>query len=235
MEDYPQVEHPGQGQKLRVLIVEDEATVGYLLLDIVSAEGHEVVLCRNGSEAVERLKNHEYDLVITDLIMPGADGFTVLREATQLYPKIVVVMITGYATVQDAIKAVNAGAYYYLRKPFHLDEIRVLVRHACERIYIFQENERLAEELRKTAEQLRLLLDQQSKGEGEALFETEEPEVSSALMGGQRLPPSYYRSRTRDTEVLSDLERMAQLKNDGFLTEEEVTALKKKLIDNFEG
>ena len=92
---------------LQVLIVDDDDSLLKVLADTVSAAGHKVRSSNDGAEAVELIRQQSFDLVITDLMMPGADGMEVLRVARQNQPEALVIIITGHASLETAIEAVR--------------------------------------------------------------------------------------------------------------------------------
>jgi DNA-binding NtrC family response regulator len=136
--------------KPQILLVDDEAIALTNLTHVLQREGYEVTACRDGEAALAALKRAEFDLVLTDLKMPGVDGMEVLREVRTSHPDVPVIMITGYATLNSAVEAMKAGAYHYIAKPFRLSEAREVVRSALELRRVKVENR----ELRLRVEQL---------------------------------------------------------------------------------
>jgi excisionase family DNA binding protein len=107
----------------RVLVVDDEAAIRELLQKTLALAEYDVDLAPEGRTALERLRVIPYDLLITDLKMPGIDGLTVIREARRLKPDIPVIIITGFSTEASAIDAVNLGVSGYLTKPFRVPRV----------------------------------------------------------------------------------------------------------------
>jgi excisionase family DNA binding protein len=107
----------------RVLVVDDEATIRELLQKTLALAEYDVDLAPDGRTAVDRLRIIPYDLLITDLKMPGVDGLTVIREARRLKADIPVIIITGFSTEASAIEAVNLGVSGYLTKPFRVPRV----------------------------------------------------------------------------------------------------------------
>ena len=107
----------------RVLVVDDEASIRDLLAKTLALAEYDVDLAPEGRTALERLRIIPYDLLITDLKMPGVDGLTVIREARRLKADIPVIIITGYSTESSAIEAVNLGVSGYLTKPFRVPRV----------------------------------------------------------------------------------------------------------------
>jgi excisionase family DNA binding protein len=110
-------------ERARVLIVDDEATIRDLLSKTLALAEYDVDLASDGRTALERLRIIPYDLLITDLKMPGVDGLSVIREARRLKADIPVIIITGFSTEASAIEAVNLGVSGYLTKPFRVPRV----------------------------------------------------------------------------------------------------------------
>ncbi len=117
-------------QKPRVMIVDDEKIALRSIERALSKEGYLVVSANSGAEAIEKLKETEFDIVITDLIMGEIDGHAVIKETKDKYPDTKVIMVTGYATVDTAVEAIRMGAFHYLEKPLKLDDVRSVVKDA---------------------------------------------------------------------------------------------------------
>jgi excisionase family DNA binding protein len=107
----------------RVLVVDDESAIRDLLSKTLALAEYDVDLAPDGRTALERLRIIPYDLLITDLKMPGIDGLTVIREARRLKTDIPVIIITGFSTEASAIEAVNLGVSGYLTKPFRVPRV----------------------------------------------------------------------------------------------------------------
>ena len=107
----------------RVLVVDDEASIRDLLSKTLALAEYDVDLAADGRTALERLRIIPYDLLITDLKMPGVDGLAVIREARRLKADIPVIIITGFSTEASAIEAVNLGVSGYLTKPFRVPRV----------------------------------------------------------------------------------------------------------------
>jgi DNA-binding NtrC family response regulator len=127
----------------RILAVEDDPEMLALLQEHLEGEGHRVVAVREGAEALTRLRTEPFDLVLTDLKMPGVDGMEVLR-ASRGAP---VILITAFGSIETAIQAIRQGAFDYVTKPFALEEISLLVNKALETRRLRAENVRLRQEL----------------------------------------------------------------------------------------
>ncbi len=113
----------GGGERPRILVVDDEQAVRDLLSKTLTMADYDVDAADDGPSALDKMRAVEYDLLITDLKMPGMDGLSVIREARKLAPDLRVIIITGYSTEASAIEAINLGVSGYLTKPFRLPRI----------------------------------------------------------------------------------------------------------------
>jgi two-component system response regulator HydG len=116
----------------RVLVVDDKDNIVKLLARILSPE-FDVTTAEDGTRALALVTAQEFDVIVSDIRMPGADGMIVLREVKRQYPETEVILMTAYGTVQDAVSAMKDGAYDYLQKPFEPDEAVLLIKRAVER------------------------------------------------------------------------------------------------------
>jgi excisionase family DNA binding protein len=110
-------------ERARILVVDDEEAVRDLLAKTLTMADYDVDAAVDGQAALNLLREVDYDLLITDLKMPGMDGLSVIREARRQHPMLPVVIITGYSTEASAIEAINLGVAGYLTKPFRLPRI----------------------------------------------------------------------------------------------------------------
>lgn len=125
--------------KGRILVVEDEKSMREVLTMLLEEEGYDIVSVPDGQEGIELINDNIFDIVITDIRMPKADGFEVLRKVKEVLPEALVVMITAFGTTESAIEAMKQGAYDYIHKPFKIDEIRLVIRKALEKKKLSEE------------------------------------------------------------------------------------------------
>ena len=130
---------------LEALVVDDDPDIRDLLADFLKERGLTVATAADGRAAVAGLERSggRFGLVLTDINMPGADGFEVLRAARVVNASAYVVVITGYASIDSAVRAVRLGAYDYLAKPFTLGQIDVLLTGIAHRLTLERENRAL--------------------------------------------------------------------------------------------
>jgi two-component system response regulator PilR (NtrC family) len=131
-----------------ILIVDDERSMRDFLRIALQRAGHEVEIASGPPEAQQRYTARDYDLVITDLMMPTGSGLDVLRGVKAQRPETQVLVVTAYATPETAIAAMKEGAYDYLQKPFKIDEVKLVVERALERRTLIQQNTELRQALR---------------------------------------------------------------------------------------
>jgi DNA-binding NtrC family response regulator len=137
------------GDPFEILIVDDEAETRELLSEFCLGQGLAVASAHDGRAAIGAIRRApaQFSVVITDLHLPGADGFEVLKAAREANPSCYVVIITGYATIDSAIRAVREGAYDYLAKPFALGQLEVVLRRIRDRMSLERENRELTKQV----------------------------------------------------------------------------------------
>jgi DNA-binding NtrC family response regulator len=133
--------------KRRILIVDDEDIVVQSCLRILSGDEFDVDVAENGLEALVKVSEHEYDMLILDIMMPKMNGIEVLQRVKETHPDIDVIMITGLNEIDTAVKAMKLGAFDYLPKPFDPEEFEMVVARAFERRKLLQENVNLKNEV----------------------------------------------------------------------------------------
>ncbi len=131
----------------KLLIVDDEKVAVRNLEHVMKKEGYEVTATQSGANALAHLEKQAYDVVLTDLRMEKVDGLQILKKVRESWPDTEVVLITGYATLESAVEAMKHGAFYYIAKPFRLDEVRKVVAEAMEKIRLRRENRALREQV----------------------------------------------------------------------------------------
>lgn len=136
---------------VRVLVVDDEASSRQLCADVLSGLGYECECVASSGEAIAVLDHGQIDIVVSDVRMPGGDGLSLLHVIKEQHPSVDVLMITGFATIPEAVEAVKLGAYDYLAKPFSLDKFRTVIERLVERQRLAAENQLLREEIKSQA------------------------------------------------------------------------------------
>ena len=131
----------------KILVIDDDPSLRRVLEYNLEEDGHEVTVAASGSDGLQAFDELGTALVITDLKMPGIDGFQVLREIKERSPDTLVIIITAFGAVETAVEAMKLGAYDYITKPFNRDELKMVVRKALQVTSLSRENRQLREEL----------------------------------------------------------------------------------------
>lgn len=116
--------------EVRLLIVEDDIALASLLEEYLTEANYKVRTCHNGNDALHLIEKEPFDLVLTDILLPGRSGLDLLRTLKGNPEKTLVILMTGCADLADALKAVREGAYDFVNKPFQLPEIRIRLDNA---------------------------------------------------------------------------------------------------------
>lgn len=195
-------------KKFKILITDDDLDLRELLIEAVKNWDYDADVARDGEEALKKLRMESYDLVVCDLMMPGMDGLTLLKKIKELDQDILVIIITGYATIETAVKAIESGAYDYIAKPFRLDELMIVIKNACERLRLTSQNKALLDELRSAYKEISALTEAlEAEGDSE-----EEPSKSSRHSRAARAPESEKKSPRKQKEYLKEADRPIRTK-----------------------
>jgi DNA-binding NtrC family response regulator len=143
--------------EFKILIAEDDEIVRDVIVRFLTDEGYPVVAVNDGLAALRLLRLEDIKLILTDLRMPGADGMEVLRSAVQMNPRIAVVLMTAYGTLDTALEAVKEGAYDYIVKPFVMQQLLIVVRNAYRMASLIEENEKLSNHVKEIYRDLETL------------------------------------------------------------------------------
>ncbi len=131
----------------RILVVDDEEIVIRSCLRALAGDDREIDAVQSGAEALRRIDEGRYDVVVLDIMMPNVDGLEVLQRAKEAHPDLEIIMVTGLSQIDTAVKSMKLGAFDYLSKPFDPDELRLVVERALERRRLLQENLNLRTEM----------------------------------------------------------------------------------------
>ena len=135
----------------KILVVDDEQSLRDFLAIMLKKEGHDVVTAEDGTHAMNAVQSEIFDLVISDVKMPGIDGIGVLKSVKEISPETVVIMITAYATAETAVEAMKLGASDYIIKPFKVDELKLTINNSLEKRHLRKENILLKREITSKA------------------------------------------------------------------------------------
>jgi DNA-binding NtrC family response regulator len=130
-----------------ILVVDDEKSLRRVVQVQLEQRGFRVSTAENAADALVQLGRARFSLVLTDLRMPGRSGLELLKEVRRLYPETAVIVLTAFGTVENAVEAMQAGAYHYVMKPINYDELMIVVQRALEHTQLINEVSRLRETL----------------------------------------------------------------------------------------
>jgi DNA-binding NtrC family response regulator len=131
----------------RILVADDEEIIRDVLSDLLSSASYKVDLAENGFQALDKIRDTEYGVILLDLMMPDIDGFQVLQELKHIENSPLAVVLTAYASIDRAVQATKLGAFDFLAKPFKNDELLLVVKNAVEHRRLLEENKRLRKTL----------------------------------------------------------------------------------------
>ncbi len=131
----------GSNSKSRILVVDDEMVIREVLVERLTGAGFHCESARSSAEALQRIRTLSYDLILSDISMPGGDGISLLRQIKAEQPNLDVVMVTGVVDVDTAIRSIRLGASDYLTKPFNLEEVVITVERTLEKRRLLHENQ----------------------------------------------------------------------------------------------
>ena len=119
--------------KAKILVIDDEQGIRDMLAYALLQQGYEIVTISSGEEGIKRVREEKFDVVISDIKMPGIDGITVLGEIKKINSEIEVIMATGYGTMETVVESLRKGAFDYVNKPFNIDEVIIVIERALEK------------------------------------------------------------------------------------------------------
>ncbi len=173
------------GMSGHVLVVDDEGASRESLVDVLVEEDFEVASASSGEEALETLKNAEFDLILTDLRMPGMDGIALLREARKLCPQTLLILMTAYASVETAVEALHQGAHDYMIKPLVYEDVLAKIRRLLERRELAWQIQYLRREVESRYDFENLVGDRKVMREIVGLIRKVAPTNSTVLITGE--------------------------------------------------
>jgi len=208
--------------KIKILIVDDDKIIAEIFKDLISDEERRVDLCYDGLDAIENLQKVLYDLIIIDLVMPRVGGLEILKYVKKINEETIAIIITGHASLETAITAIKEGAYDYIRKPCSLDEIKIVIDNAIEKIKLNRENKGLLKKLEEAYHELIHLKKEKS----------EVGKIASVNFFPSKMPGFHYlyHDQASSTNCVDKLKALSSLKESGSITENEFTEFKKHLI-----
>lgn len=233
--DQVSVKHPGLVQEAaRLLVVDDDESVAITVSEVLRLDGHAVETAMSGAEALARLKEQEYDLVLTDLHMEEVDGISVLAEVRRRAPLTISIVLTGFASLESAIAAMRQGAYDYLVKPCVIDDMKLTIRRGLD-------HRRLMLAEREARAQLEALNRELERRVGERTIELQR--ANEELASASRTKDIFFATLSHElrtpltpilgwAKVLRFSSTNAELLDQGFSAIERNARLQARLIDD---
>ena len=136
----------------KILVIDDEKSIRNSLKDVLEYEKHEVELCEDGMEGIEKFKESEFDVVLCDIKMPKMDGIEVLEALLEISDSAAVIMISGHGTIDTAVGAIKKGAFDYIEKPLDLNRLLITIRNALDKSNLITETKTLKKKVSKNFE-----------------------------------------------------------------------------------
>lgn len=198
--------------QLRAAIIDDDDEVLDLIEQILKEEGLEIKRFNNAEAFQKQLMSQSFDIIISDLILPGISGLDLLDDLNKKGLDVPFVLITGYASLDSAIEAVNRGAFYYIKKPFNMEEIRFVIKRLRQRIKNLDEIEHLKNKVKMLQEKL--------ETEGKELLQNI-PMATPVT----RFPDSYDANK-----VFAAIEYLGRLRTDGLISDKEFGDYKERIL-----
>lgn len=217
-----------KGPQINILIIDDDKVIADIFFDLIADKQRTVDVCYDGLAAIERIQKSFYDLIIVDLVMPKVGGLDILKFAKKTNPDSIVIIVTGYASLETAITAIREGAYDYIRKPCKLEEIKIVIDNAIDNIRLNRENRELLAKLQDAYRELMIL--KKKDDENTFLIENEKPENINFFSSS---PPNLhylYNTDSPSGNFVDKLQALTSLKDNGMLTENEFNGFKKHLL-----
>ncbi len=224
--------HRNQEPNLRIWIVEDDDEFREILGDSLAQESREIRLFKDGQEALSAIPDGFFEILITDLVMPGADGIQILNEVKRSHPDRIVVIMTGYASIDSTIKAIRGGAHDYIRKPFKLEEMEIVIRKASEKIALVRENKALLNMLKEMMEQMNQMKKVWEEHLSDIGPDEKISEMELILSQINPVHPDQNIPRKDVSErAFAVLEKLIHFKREGLIDEGEFQTFKRMLLD----
>jgi len=117
----------------RVMVVDDEENIREVLSNYLESMNYSVDTAEDGQEALKKYKKGDFALIISDLLMPNIDGLELLKKIREIDKDVIFLMITGYPSIETAVDAIKKGAYDYITKPFHMEDVKLRIERAFEK------------------------------------------------------------------------------------------------------
>ena len=229
-------------ENTQILVVDDEKIFRNLLFRALDTQGYQVTVAKDGEEGLDLVKKQFYDIVITDVMMPKLGGIELLTKINEHSPGTIVIIITGYASLDSAMQAIKEGAYDYITKPFQIEDILHAVERAVEKIQLVRQNKKLISELEKAYLRIQGLLENKhGLSEEMALVNKELSKSQHDLLKGMFALKKYQSELaqrkylapelTTEKDFLLKIKDAAKMREDGKISDGEYRLIKSRLLE----
>lgn len=164
----------------KILVVDDEVTSVAIMKKVLEESGHTVSTVSDGKSALEKIKQFNYDILVTDFNMPGMNGIQLTKEVLSLEPDLIVILITAFFSIKSVVEAIKLGAFDYLTKPINKEELVLAVNRGLEKISLMNENLLLKHKLQSV----------ENDGQAEFDYPTASPEIKNILKEANKVAKS---------------------------------------------
>ncbi len=219
-----------QLNNIRLWIAEDDEEFREILAKCLTGSSREVSIFPDGQSVLKALAKTSFDILVTDLVMTGVDGLELLREVKRVNTESLVIIMTGYASIDTAIKAIRGGAYDYIRKPFKIEELELIINHACEKIRLQRENRQLLYRLQEAMNELKKFKESVHSPRFPAVFGHKLSEVE-LILKQMASSPKDFPAEKKEERIIGDLKKFIEWRKEGLLDQVEFNLIKKMLLN----
>jgi len=224
-----------QTNNIRLWIAEDDEEFREILGKTLAYGPREVNLFPDGHAVLRALEKASFDILITDLVMAGVDGLQLLYEVKKYNNESLVIIMTGYASVDTAIKAIRGGAYDYIKKPFKIEELEIIISNAWEKLRLQRENRQLLYRLQETMQELKKFKDSLFKESSHpprlpSVFDYKLSELDLILKQMVSTPGEFLAEK-KEERVIKDLKKFIEWRKEGLIDQDEFRIIKKMLLN----
>lgn len=224
-----------QTHSIRLWIAEDDDEFRAILSKSLAYGSREISIFSDGQAVLKALEKSSFDILVTDLVMSGVDGLQLLHEVKRVNTESLVIIMTGYASIDTAIRAIRGGAYDYIRKPFKIEELEIVINHASEKIRLQRENRQLLYRLQEATRELKQLKESFFK---ESSYPPRLPSVFDCKLSELDLilkqmisSPADFPAEKKEEKIIQNLKKFIEWRKEGLIEQAEFKIIKKMLLN----
>lgn len=223
-----------QTHSIRLWIAEDDEEFREILGKSLAHGSREISIFPDGQAVLRALEKAAFDILVTDLVMSGVDGLQLLHEVKRVNTDSLVIIMTGYASIDTAIRAIRGGAYDYIRKPFKIEELEVVLNHACDKIRLQRENRQLLYRLQEAMSEIKKLKESLFRESSysphfPSIFDNKLTELDLIL---KQMVSSAgdFPTEKKEERIIRDLKKFIEWRQEGLIDQAELKIIKKMLL-----